>query len=139
MPIYAKIVQDLCVRKPGQKPRDPPIVHVLGKIFELIMGKTLLDKYNDPRNPTVTMQIRNTQIPNVLVDLGTSINIMTIESVRKLGLTNLQPTHTILELTARSTIKPEGILDVLIVLVDSWEYLIAFLVLQPKSQLGGTR
>ena len=62
---------------------------------------------------------------------------MTIETVRKLGLTNLRPTPTVLELADRSTIKPEGILDDLVILVDSWEYPADFLVLQPKSQLGG--
>ena len=55
VPIYAKTVQDLCTRKPGRKPRDPPTVHVIGKLSALIMGKTLLDKYDDPRNPTVTV------------------------------------------------------------------------------------
>ena len=79
------------------------------------------------------MHIGSTQIPNVLVDLGETINVMTIETVRKLGLTNLRPTPTILELEDRSTIKPEGTLDNLIILVDSWEYLGDFLVLQPKS------
>ena len=96
------------------------------------MGKTLLSKYDDPGNPTVTVQIGNTQIPNVLVDLGTTVNVMTIETIQKLGLTNLRPTPTILELADRSTIKPEGNLDDLIISVDSWEYLDDFLVLQPK-------
>ena len=62
---------------------------------------------------------------------------MTIETVRKLGLTNLRPTPIILELEDRSTIKPEGILDDLVISVDSWEYLANLLVLQPKSHLGG--
>ena len=39
VPIYSKTVRDLCVRKPGRKPRDPPTVHVTGKLSELIMGK----------------------------------------------------------------------------------------------------
>ena len=94
-------------------------------------------KYDDPGNPTITVQIGHTQIPNVLVDLGAAINVMTIETVRKLGLTNLRPTPTVLELADRSTIKPEGILDDLVISVDSWEYPVDFLVLQPKSQLGG--
>ena len=55
VPIYAKTVWDLCVRKPGRKYKDPPIFHVIGKLFELIMGKTLLAKYDDPGNPTVTV------------------------------------------------------------------------------------
>ena len=89
VPIYAKIVRYLCVGKPGRNPRDPPTVHVIGKISELIMGKNILAKYDDPRNHTVTVHIGNTHIQNVLVDLGTTINVMTIETIRKLGLTNL--------------------------------------------------
>ena len=58
--IYAKNVWDLCTRKPGRKPRDPPTVHVIGKLSELIMGKTLLAKYDDPGNPTITVHIGNT-------------------------------------------------------------------------------
>ena len=60
MPIYAKTDRDLCVRKPGRKPRDPPTVHVIGNLYELIMGKTLLAKYDDPGNPTVTVHIGHT-------------------------------------------------------------------------------
>ena len=101
------------------------------------MGKILLEKYDNPGNPTFTVQIGHTQIPNVLVYLGAAINVMTIETVRKLGLTNLRPTPTVLELVDRSTIKLEGILDDLVISVDSWEYPAEFLVLQPKSQLGG--
>ena len=96
-----------------------------------------MTKYDDPGNPTVTVQIGHTQIPNVLVDLGVAINVITIETVRKLGLTNIRPTPTILELADRSTIKPEGIMDDLVISVDSWEYPTDFLVLQPKLQVGG--
>ena len=65
VPIYAKTIWELCVRKPGRKPRDPPTVHVQGKISELIMGKIPLAKYDDPGNPTVIVQIGDTQLPNV--------------------------------------------------------------------------
>ena len=44
---------------------------------------------------------------------------MTIETIRKLGLTNLRPTPTILELEDRSTIKLEGILDDLVISINS--------------------
>ena len=74
-----------------------------------------------------------------MVDLGASINVMTIETVQKLGLTNLIPTPTILELADRSTIKPEGILDDLIVSIELWEYPTEFLVLQLKYSWGDTR
>ena len=78
VPVYARTVRDMCTRKLGRKPRDPPTIHVIGKLSELIMGKTLLAKYDDPGNTIVTVQIGSTQIPNILVDLGVAINIMTI-------------------------------------------------------------
>ena len=60
VPIYARTVRDLCTKKPGRKPKYPPTVHVVGKLSALITGKTLLDKYDDPGNPTAIVQIGNT-------------------------------------------------------------------------------
>ena len=62
---------------------------------------------------------------------------MTIETVKKLGLTSIRPTPTILEMDDKYTIKPEGILDELVVSIDPWEYPVEFVVLHPNSQLGG--
>ena len=101
------------------------------------MGKVPLAKYVNASNPTVTVCIGKIQISNVLVNLGASINVMRIETLKKLGLTNLSPTPAILETTNRSTIKPKGIMDDLVVFGDSWEYPVDFVVLQPKLQLGG--
>ena len=81
VPIHAKTVRDLCVRKPGRNPRYPPTVYVIGKLSKLIMGKTLLDKYEDLGNPIITIHIGKIQILNVLVDSGAAINIVTIETV----------------------------------------------------------
>ena len=60
VPIYARTVRDLCTKKLGRKPIDPPTVHVIGKLSALITGKTLLAKYDDPGNSTVTTQIGHT-------------------------------------------------------------------------------
>ena len=49
------------------------------------MGKVPLAKYVDTGNPSVTVCIGKIQISNVLVDLGASINVMTIETLKKLG------------------------------------------------------
>ena len=94
-------------------------------------------KYEDLGNPTVTLYIGSTKSPNDLVDLVTTINVRTIETVKKLGHIKLKQTPMVLELADRSTIRPKGILDDLVVSIDSWEYLMEFLVLWPKSQLGG--
>jgi hypothetical protein len=136
--IYAKTVRDLCIRKPGQKPKDPLTVHVVGDFSELMLGKTPPIKYGDPGNPTVKVKIGQTSIPHVLVDLGVAINIMPIETMQLLQLRiEIRPTPTILELADRSTIKPEGVIDDLVISVDSWEYPADFVFLQPKYSLGG--
>lgn len=62
---------------------------------------------------------------------------MTKETWEQLALQNFRPTPTILELADCSTIFLEGILEDIIVLVDSWEYHADFLALQRKSKLGG--
>ena len=94
----------MCVKKPGRKPKDPPTMYVMGRLSELLQGKTPLVKYEDPGNPTVTVQIDLVSISNTLVDLGVAISIMTSETLKLLGLKNLRPTPIILELADRSII-----------------------------------
>jgi hypothetical protein len=63
---------------------------------------------------------------------------MTLETSQLLQLKNeIRDTPTILELADRSTIKPEGVIEDLIISVESWNYLADFVVLQPKTKLGG--
>ena len=73
----------------------------MGRLSELLQGKTPLVKYRDPGNPTVIVHIDLVSISNTLVDLGAVINIMTSETLKLLGLKNLRPTPTILELVGQ--------------------------------------
>ena len=96
-----------------------------------------MEKYIDPGVPLVTISINKFSIPNTLIDLGAAINVMTMETLCNLKIYNIWPTPTMLELTDRSKVKPEGVVDDVIVSIDSWEYPIYFIILQPKSNLGG--
>jgi hypothetical protein len=86
VPIYAKTVRDLCIKKPGRKPKDPLTVHVVGDLSEIMLGKTPPIKYVDPGNPTVTVKIEQTSILHVLVDLGEIIKFMPIETKQLLQI-----------------------------------------------------
>lgn len=57
--------------------------------------------------------------------------------MEQLGLDHIHPTHTVLELADRSKIKPDGVLDDVVVSTDSWEYPANFIVLHPKNPVGG--
>jgi hypothetical protein len=138
VPIYARTMRDICVKKPGRKTKDPLTVHVMGDLSALMTGKTPPVKYGDPGHPTVTVQVGKTIIPRVLVDLGAAINIMTLETLQLLQLQDeVRETPTILELADRSIIKPEGVIEDLSISVESWNYPVDFTVLQPKTKLGG--
>ena len=87
-----------------------------------MLGKTTPIKYRDPENPIIIVQVSGIDIPNVLVDLGTIINVITYAIVITLDLRNLKPTPTILELADRSTIRPIRKLEDITISVDSWQY-----------------
>jgi hypothetical protein len=113
-------MRDICVKKPSRKMKDPLIVHVMGDLSALMSGKAPPVKYGDPGHPTVSVQVGKMIIPRVLVDLGATINIMTLETLQLLQLQNeLRDTPTILELADRSTIKPEGVIEDLSISVES--------------------
>ena len=71
---------------------------MVGTLSDLLLGKETLVKYEDPRNPIVTMQINGKTFSNALVDLGVAINILTTTTCQKLGITSVEPTSTLLEL-----------------------------------------
>ena len=69
-------------------------------------------------------------VPHTLIDLDASINVMTKDTMLKLNLQgSLRKTMTMLQLANNSTVTPEGIVEDVMVCIDSWEYATDFLVL----------
>jgi hypothetical protein len=110
---------------------------VVGALSDLILGKQEPVKYTDPGNPMVTVQIQGCSFPNTLVDLGATINILTIETCNILGFTSFEPTSIMLQLVDRSVVKPVDTLQDIAISVDSWEYPTDFLIINPRSGLDG--
>ena len=136
IPILAKSIRDLCIKKLGRKKKQPSTIQVGGQATTLITNHFKIGKYENPGNPIVTSYINNIPIPNTLIDQGASITIMTINTMKKLQLSNLRPTQTFLELADRSKLNLEGIIDNVMVSLVSWEYPIDFMVIQPKLMEG---
>jgi len=97
------------------------------------MISTLPPKYDDPGNAVVTIRINGTFMPNTLVDLGESINAIIFYTMTLLQLNEIRPTHILLELAGKSIVKSIGVLEDVVVIVSSWEYLIDFIVISPKT------
>jgi len=96
-----------------------------------------MEKYTDLRNHVVSIQIDDVLVSNVIINLGEAINVMTKQTMDQLGLVHIHPTPTALELQDRSKIKLEGVLDDVVIYLDSWEYPTKFIVLQLKNIVGG--
>jgi hypothetical protein len=111
IPIYAKMIKELCGRKPVRKIKNPSsTVCMVGALSDLILGRQELVKYADPRNPIVTVQIQGCSFPNTLVDLGATINILTMETCNTLGFNSFELTAIMLQLADRSVVRPVGTL-----------------------------
>jgi hypothetical protein len=137
IPIYTKEIKELCSKKINKIRKGPRTIHAIGNLAGLMSNTISIEKYVDPGIPMVKIKINNFSISKTIIDLGATINVMTLEIMRYLNLQNLRPTTMVLELVDRSKVVPEGILEDITVSLDSWEYPIDFLVLQPKSNLGG--
>ena len=64
IPILAKTIKELCLKKPGRKRKQPTKIQVVGQLAELITNQPRLLKYGNPGNPIVTAYIKQIPIPN---------------------------------------------------------------------------
>jgi hypothetical protein len=75
---------------------------------------------------------------HTLIDLGKTKNVMTKEIIEILKLQGLlQQIPAILKMVNGSTIKLEGILEVVVVYINSLEYPVDFMVLYAQINLSG--
>lgn len=103
-----------------------------------MLRRVIFPKYLDPCIIVVHVHIEEIMVPNTLINLGASINVMTRETMLKLNFKGaLRKTMTILQLAYRSTVAPEGFIEDVLASIDSWEYPTDFLVLHPKTKFNG--
>ena len=70
VPIYSKMIRDLCLKKPGKKHKDPLAIHVVVQLSDYISDQHVLPKFENPGNPILTVSINNVSIGNALIYLG---------------------------------------------------------------------
>ena len=76
--------------------KDPPTIHVLGQLSDLMLSKALMPEYSDLGSLVVTIHINGIEIQKKLIDLGASINVMTREVLLRLSIIGLRDTPIIL-------------------------------------------
>jgi len=105
VPTYTKFLKDMCTKK--RKTNVPKKVFLATNISEILSGPIPI-KYKDPGCPTISCTIGQTDISRALLDLGVSINLLSLLVYQQLGLSELSSTLVTIQLADRSVKIPKG-------------------------------
>ena len=126
IPSYAKFLKDLCTVKRKLHVRETAMMN---ESQSAILQCKTIPKYKDPGCPTISCTIGGHRIDRALLDLGSSVNLLPYSVYTELGLGELSPTRVTLELADRSIKVPRGIIEDVLIQVDSVYYPVDFIVL----------
>ena len=87
----------------------------------------------DPGAPTVDVTIDGVMIPGFQVDTGSSVNLMSVETLNELGITNMTPTPIILKMADHTRTKPLGELTQTSAIIAGKEYRIDFIIFRTSD------
>ncbi|XP_022859047.1 uncharacterized protein LOC111379846 [Olea europaea var. sylvestris] len=103
-----------------------PLLHMISQVPTY--AKVLKDLCTIKRKHHVKKTAFLTEhISQVLLDLGASVNIMPYSIYLSLGLGEIKPTSVSLQLADRSTIRPRGVVEDVLVQIDKFCYPVDFL------------
>ncbi|XP_057872451.1 uncharacterized protein LOC131078697 [Cryptomeria japonica] len=113
-------LRNVNIKIPLQKKKeDPKTVQVIGQLADLMLDNLTIPKYADLGSIVIQVSIGKITIPNTLVDLGATINAMTNETKTKLSLEGPRPTPIVLQMADRSLVKPEGVIEDVVLAAES--------------------
>ena len=135
IPSYAKFLKDLCTvkRKLGVNKEA-----FMTEQSTSLIRNNLPPNYKDQGTPTISIVVGNPKLGHALVDLGASVNLLPYSVYVDLGLGELEPTNSTLQLADRSVKIPRGIVKDVLVQVDKFYFPVDFVVLdtQPVVNQG---
>jgi hypothetical protein len=129
VPSYAKFLKDLCTLK--RKMNVKKKVFLAEQVSAILQNNNAL-KYKDPSCPTISCFIGEHKIEKALLDLGTSVNLLSYSVFQSLNLGKLKPTFLTFLLADRSVKVPIEIVEDVLVQVDKFIYLVDFIILDTQ-------
>ncbi|GFZ02210.1 hypothetical protein Acr_15g0008180 [Actinidia rufa] len=126
IPSYAKFLKELCTVKRNLHVKETTMMN---ESQSAILQCKTVPKYKDPGCPTISCIIGGCKIDRALLDLGSSVNLLPYSVYKDLGLGELKPTRVTLELADRSVKVPRGIIEDVLIQVDTVYYPVDFIVL----------
>ncbi|XP_026458986.1 uncharacterized protein LOC113359567 [Papaver somniferum] len=136
IPFYAKFLRDMCTMK--RKLNVHKKAFLTEQVSSIITQKTP-PKFMDPGCPTIACTIGEHRVEHALLDLGASVNLLPYSVYVQLELGDLKSTSVTLQLDDRSIKIPRGVVEDVLIQVESFVYPVDFIVLdtQPVSNPSG--
>ena len=126
MPKYMKFLKDLCTNKKKCKPNE--LVQMSSNVSALFKPQLPI-KCADPGSFNIPCTIGKLNIASALLDLGAAINVMPMSVYTTLGINSIKETSMIIQLADRTTRKPYGLLEDILVKVKDLVFPADFYVL----------
>ena len=132
MPTYVKFLKDLLSNK--RKLEEFETV-VLTEECSAILQNKLPPKLKDPGKFTIPCTIGTSEFSKALIDSGASINLMPYSVFKKLNVGEVKPTHVTLQLADQSIKYPRGVMEDVLVKVDSFYFPVDFVILEMEEDV----
>ncbi|CAJ2659838.1 unnamed protein product [Trifolium pratense] len=126
MPTYAKFMKEILTKK--RKFDDDEVIQ-LDASCSAIIQRTLPTKEKDPGRVTLPVTIGNVNVGKALIDLGSSINLIPLSVIKRIGGLDVTRTRMTLQLADKSITRPSGMAEDVLVKVDKFMFPIDFVVM----------
>jgi len=130
IPTYARFMKEL-LTKERKFPKQETVELEVG--CSAIIQKASPHKSCDRGSFTLLIIVGNLYVGKPLLDLGASINLIPLSMLQKIGDVKVRPTHMTLQLANRYIKHPYGVVEDLIVKVDTFLFLVDFVVMDIKD------
>ncbi|XP_028223602.1 uncharacterized protein LOC114405157 [Glycine soja] len=130
MPFYSKFLKDLLTKKNKYIYSDTIVVE--GNCSAVIQ-RILPLKHKDLGSVTTPCSIGVVSIGKALINLGASINLMSLSMCRRLGELEIMPTKMTLQLTDHSITRPYRVIEDVLVRVKHFTFPTNFIVIDIKE------
>ncbi|GAU10100.1 hypothetical protein TSUD_419960, partial [Trifolium subterraneum] len=125
MPTYAKFMKEILTKK---KIINEETIH-LDASCSAIIQRTLPTKEKDPGRVTLPVTIGNVNVGKALIHLGSSINLIPLSVIERIGGLEIRGTRMTLQLDDKTIKRPSGIAEDVLVKVDKFMFPIDFVVM----------
>ena len=123
---YAKFLKELCTQKRELK---IPKKIMLSEDVSVVLLNQLPQKMKDPEAPLISYVLESVTFNKALLDLGASVNLLPIAVYQQFQIDELKPTPVILQLANRSVRTPRGLVEDVLVRIDTCYFPVDFLIL----------